>query len=83
MACFSSHESFRKAGASGKFKNAMSDRSRLYEGRGFNSILGIENYILLFRVVNLFADVGHVFKATEYIEVHELIYISGCSFILK
>lgn len=83
MACFSSHESFRKAGTSGKFKNAMSDRSRLYEGRGFNSILGIENYILLFRVVNLFADVGHVFKATEYIEVHELIYISGCSFILK
>ena len=83
MACFSSHESFRKAGTSGKFKNAMSDRSTLYEGRGFNSILGIKNYILLFRVVNLFADVGHVFKANEYIEVHELIYISGCSFILK
>ena len=62
----------------------MSDRSRLYKGRGFNSILGIKNYILLFRVVNLFAlDVGHVFKANEYIEVHELIYISGCSFILK
>lgn len=36
-----------------------------------------------YSVVNLFADVGHVFKATEYIEVHELIYISGCSFILK
>ena len=57
MACFSSHESFRKAGTSGKFKNAMSDRSRLYEGRGFNSILGLTGLgIVLF-------GLGHILFA--------------------
>lgn len=83
MVCFFFYEFFWKVGISGKFKNVMLDRFRLYEGRGFNLIFGIKNYILLFRVVNFFVDVGYVFKVNEYIEVYEFIYILGCFFILK